>query len=193
MIKVLPLSFRAEFILDLHRARRIHIHLNGTVYISAVVHCPVVQHDTTVAKPSNRVHIMRNIQNGSSFGFRDIAHFFQAFLLKRHISHRKNFIHDHDLSIQMRSHRERQLDIHTGGVALHRSIDELTAFGEFDDVLHVGVDLSLCHAENRAIHVDVLTSGELSMKACADLQHGSHTPIQADSAARRSGHTRDNL
>ena len=93
----------------------------------------------------------------------------------------------------MRGDGEGELDVHAAGIALDRGVDELAALGELNDVLHLGVDLLLGHAEDCAVHVDILAPGQLAVKAGADLQHGGHAPVQANPAARRRGHAGDEL
>ena len=56
-----------------------------------------------------------------------------------------------------------------------------------DDVLDLGVDLTLGHAEDRAVHIDILASRQLPVKAGPDLKHGSNAAVQTDHAGSRRG------
>ena len=74
----------------------------------------------------------------------------------------------------MSGDREREADVHAAGVALHRRVDELLDVGELDDLVELAFDLGLAHAEDRAVQVDVLASGQLGVEAGADLQQRRH-------------------
>ncbi len=57
---------------------------------------------------------------------------------------------------------------HAGGVELHGRVDEVLDLGEGDDVVELGRTSPVGHAEQPAVHEDVLPAGELGVKAHAD-------------------------
>ena len=126
---------------------------------------------------------MAHIENCATLRSRDIVHLVQTLFLKCHITYRQHFIHNHYLGVQMCSNRKRKFHVHTAGIPLHRRIDKLSAFGEFDDILQLLIDLFFSHPQNRAVHIDILPAGQLRMKSRADLQHGRNPSVQADHSA----------
>src|SRR5262249_34342913 len=88
-----------------------------------------------------------------------------------------------DLGLQVRRHGEGQPDVHAGGIALDGRVEEFLDLGEGDDLVELAVDLGLAHAEDGAVHVDVLAARELGVEAGADLQEGG----EAAAEPRRAG------
>ena len=58
---------------------------------------------------------------------------------------------------------------------------------------YLGIDLGAGHAQNSAVHVDVLAAGHLVVKAGAHFQHGSHPPAQPDLALGGGGNAGQNF
>ena len=58
----------------------------------------------------------------------------------------QHLVDDQDLRLEVRGDREGQADVHPGGVALHRRVEELLDLGEGDDLVELAVDLGLPHA-----------------------------------------------
>ena len=85
----------------------------------------VIQHNAPIAKLPNCVHVMADIENRAAFCSRYVTHLIEALLLKGHIPDCQHLVHDHDLAVEMRRDRKRQLDIHAGGIALDRRVDKL--------------------------------------------------------------------
>ena len=52
--------------------------------------------------------------------------------------------------------------------------------------INFSVDFRLRHAEDCAVHIDILAAGQLRVEAGADLQHGRHAPTQPDLSAAGS-------
>ena len=71
----------------------------------------------------------------------------------------------------MRGHGEGQLDEHAAGIALDGCVDEVAALGKFNDLRQLCVDLGAGHAQNRAVHINVLAARHLVVEAGADLEH----------------------
>ena len=170
-----------------------HVNRNGLLYIAVKNHAALVQHHAAGTQLADGAHVVADIQNRAAFLPGNIAHFAKAFLLELHITHGQNFIHYHDLAVQMSSYGKGQLDKHTAGIALDGGINKITALGKFNDLVDLGIDLGAGHAQNGAVHVDVLAAGHFVVEAGADFQHGSHTPAQADLAFGRGGNAGQNF
>ncbi len=52
---------------------------------------------------------------------------------------------------------------------------------------------SALHAEDGAVHVDVLTTGQFRMEACPHFEQGTHAPTHGDRAACRIGDAGEDL
>ena len=86
---------------------------------------------------------------------------------------RQHLVDDQDLGLQVRGHGEGQPHIHPRGIPLHRRIQELLDLGEHDDLVEFAVDLGLLHAQDRAVEVHVLATGQLGMESRPDLQEAT--------------------
>src|SRR5207244_4132399 len=117
----------------------------------------------------------------------------KAFLLKRQISDRKDFIHNKNFRIEMSRNGERQPDIHSAGVMLHRCIKELFDFGKSNDLIEAARDFRSAHAENRAIEKDILPSCEFGMKSGANLEQACESSANCDGSLSGTGDARKNL
>ena len=161
--------------------------MDGLFHIAFKHHLALIQHDTAVTELTDGIHIVGNIQNSASLLFGGSAHFFQTLFLEGHITNRQDFVHDHDLTIQVGCHGEGQLDIHTGRITLDGGINKLPHLGKFDDVLHLGIDLRLGHAKDGAVHIHIFPAGHFTIEAGTHFQHGSDAAIDVDHAFRRCG------
>jgi len=64
---------------------------------------------------------------------------------------------------------------------------------EGDDLIEVARDFRVLHAEDRAIEINVLASGQLAMKPGSDLEQTSHAPIEPCPPFGRFGDARENF
>ena len=164
-----------------------HIHGNGLFYIAVKDHAALVQHHAAGAQLADGAHVVADVQDGAALLPGNIAHFAQAFLLELHIAHGQHFVHYHDLAVQVGGNGKRQLDEHAAGIPLDGGINKISALRKFNDLVDLGIDLGAGHAQNSAVHVDVLAAGHLVVKAGAHFQHGSHPPAQPDLALGGGG------
>src|ERR1017187_8046498 len=134
-----------------------------------VNHFAVVQADALLGKTSNRRHIVTHKQHRPSAP-RHFTHLPKAFLLELSVPNRQHFINDQDLRLEMRRHRKRQPYIHPARVSLHWCIKELLHLGERHDLIELSGNLTSAHAQDCPVHIDVLTTCELGVKAGAYLQ-----------------------
>src|SRR5258706_13151307 len=79
----------------------------------------------------------------------------------------------------MRGDRERESQIHAGGIMFGRRVDKLFEFRKRHDLVELAVDFIAAHAKDRSAEVDILTAGQLRMETGADLQQGTHAPVHA--------------
>ena len=183
---------------------KVHVHL---VFAEAAVHVgrdrslrlpveddlAVVEQDAAVAELPDRVHVVTDVEDGAPLLLRGLPHAGEAFLLKGHVADGEHLVHDDDLAAQVRGDGEGELDKHAGGVALDRRVDKIADLGEFNDLLHELVDLGAAHAEDRAVHIDVLPPGHLPVEAGADLKHRGDAAPELDLSLGRGGDAGDEL
>jgi len=130
---------------------------------------------------------MRNEQDSSAFTGGDVFHLSDGFLLELGIADGEDFVHDEDLGIEEGCYGEAKTDSHTGGITLHWGVDIALTTGEIDDLVQLGLDLITRHAEDGAVHEDVLATRHLAMEAGADLQERTDTTVSTDSASGGAG------
>ena len=135
---------------------------------------------------------MGDKEDGSSIAD-DLFHSLHAAILKLLIPDRENLVDDQDLGLQEGGHRERKLHIHAARVALHRGIDEILHTGEGDDLVELGRDFSPGHAEDGAIHVNIIPTGQVGVEAGADLQEAADAAIDLDATGAGSSDAGDEL
>ena len=171
----------------------IHVNGDGVLHVAVVDDLALVQHDAAGAQLADGAHVVADIEHCAALLAGHVAHFAQALLLEFHVAHREDLVHDHDLGVEMGGHREGQLDEHAAGVALDRSVDEIAAFGEFNDLIQLGIHLGPGHAQDGAIHIDVFAAGHLVVEAGAHLQHAGNAALEPDFALRGGGDAAEQL
>ena len=137
-------------------------------------------HEAVIADPSEGPDQIRRTSRPSTARppfIGHLPHLAQAFFLKGGVAHRQDFVHQEDLRLQVGRHRKGQADIHAGGIALHRGVQELLHLGEGDDLVELPVDLRLFHPQDGAVQIDVFPAGEFGMKAGAHFQEGAHPAV----------------
>lgn len=116
-----------------------------------------------------------------------------AFLLEEHVANGERLVNDEDVGLGDGGDSKRDARDHAGGEVLHGHVHEVGQLGKLDDLLEVSVDELFGVAEQRAVEVDVLASGELEVKTRAKLDQGRD--IAAHDALALAGfeHTGDDL
>src|SRR5260370_38554513 len=94
------------------------------------------------------------------------------------MDNRQDFVHHQDFRIQVGSYRERQADVHSAGVMLHRSVKKFFDFGESNDLIEALGDFGLAHPQNRAIQKDVFPARQFGMKPGTYFEQTSHPATQ---------------
>ena len=82
-----------------------------------------------------------------------------ALFLELHVADSKNLVHDQDLGVEVSRDRKGELDEHSRGIALDGRVDAGLALRKADDLVNFGVYLGFCHAENRAVEIDIFSGG----------------------------------
>src|SRR6516162_10611796 len=82
----------------------------------------------------------------------------------------------------MRGHRKGQSHVHTTAVTFHRCVEESFDFSERHNLVELGPNLGAGHPKDCTVQINVLASGELRMKAGADLEEAGHPPSDANPA-----------
>lgn len=129
---------------------------------------------------------MAHEQYSSAFAFGDILHLADGFLLELGIADSQNLVHHQDLGVEVRSNSEAQTDHHTATIALNRGVQVTLAAREIDDLIELSGDLLFGHAQNGAVHEDILPTRHLLVETRADLQEAGDAAPRADSAHGRA-------
>src|SRR5207302_8193431 len=90
-------------------------------------------------------------------------------------------------------YRERQPNVHAARIALHRRIEKLINLGEGDDLVKFLSDLAAAHPQDRAVEIDVLSSGQFGVKSGADLQQAADAAANLHFAATGLGDSRQDF
>ena len=120
---------------------------------------------------------MTHEEDGAALALGNVFHLTYRFLLELRIADGQDLVNDEDLGFQESRDGEAETDGHTGGITLHRGVDIPFAAGEIDDLIELGLDLITRHAEDSAVHEDILPPGHLAMEAGADLEEATDTAV----------------
>src|SRR5580700_4637190 len=145
-----------------------------------------------VAQPPDLVHLVTH-QHDRPPCPRHVPHLPQALLLKIDVPHRQHFVHQQNLRLQVRRHRERQPHVHPARIMLHRRIDELLDLRKRHNLIELPRDLPLAHPQNRPAQVSILPPGQLPVKPRPHLQQTPHPPMNLRPTSRRSRNSRQDL
>ena len=129
---------------------------------------------------------MTHEEDGAALALGDVFHLADGFLLELGIADGEDLVHYEDLGLQESRDGEAETDGHTRTITLDWGIDISLAAAEVDDLIQFGLDLAAGHAEDGAVHEDILPPGHLAMEAGADLEEGADTSVGTDSAGRRA-------
>src|SRR5581483_10055408 len=152
----------------------------------------LVKHGAPRAQVLNCGHVVRDEQNGPAAAA-DLAHLAQAFLLESEIADREDLIHNQNLGVEMRRHGECQPHIHAAGVMLYRSVEKLLDFRKRHNLIEAATDFRLAHAQDGAIQINILPSGQLGMEAGSDLEQAGHASAHRHLTRSRAGNARKNF
>ena len=101
-------------------------------------------------------------------------------LVKRLVADGEHFVDEQHVGIDVDRHGEPEAHVHAGRVGLHRRVDELLELGKGDDLVEALGNRALRQSEHHAVDEDVLTAGNLRMKAGAELDERRDTALHLD-------------
>ena len=124
----------------------------------------------------------------------DARHLAQALLLKcRRRRSRSTSSTSKDLGDKVGGDGEGEADVHPARIPLDGCVDERLDLGERDDLVEVPPDLRLLHAEDSAVEIDVLASGQLRVEAGSHLEQRADPTVDDGGALGRLGDAREDL
>jgi len=93
----------------------------------------------------------------------------------------------------VRGYRKRQTHVHPAGVALDRRVQEFLNLRKCHNLVKLALNLTSPHAEDGAIHVDVLAPRQLWMEAGANFQQRANPAVDGCPTLGRFSNARENL
>src|SRR5947209_571578 len=129
---------------------------------------------------------MADEKNGASFVC-NIVHARHAFLLKRGVANREDFVNEEYFGLKVGSNRKCQSHVHAAGISLDGRVEEAFDAGKIDDLVKLAADLRTPHAKDASVQVYVFAACQLRMEAGADFQKTSNTTIEKDLTLCRFG------
>ena len=130
-----------------------------------------------IAQCSYRTHIMTYEKDGAALALAHVFHLTDGFFLELCIADGEDFVHYQYLRLQESRYGEAQTDSHTRAITFHRGVDISLTAGEIDDLVQLGLYLVPAHAEDGAVHEDILPTRHLPVESCADLQEASNSAM----------------
>src|SRR5215831_17680296 len=119
---------------------------------------------------------MADEQDGSAFP-RHIPHLAEALLLEGRVPYREDLVENKNLRLEVGGDGEGQTYIHAARVPFDRCIHERLDPRKLNDLVQLPVDFGLFHAQDGAVQVNVLQTGQLTMKTGANLEESTHSPV----------------
>ena len=86
------------------------------------------------------------------------------------IANGENFIDNENLWFQESSYGEAEADGHTRGETLDRGVEVTFDASKINNLVELTGNLSLGHAHDAAVHIDILSCGHLRVETGANLQ-----------------------
>src|SRR5438067_2342574 len=93
----------------------------------------------------------------------------------------------------MRRDGKSQPNVHPGGIALNRCIEEFLDFRESHDLVEFTADLCARHAEDRSVQINIFTPSQLGMEASSNLEEAGNATSDHNPAHARFGDSRQHL
>src|SRR5262245_31168777 len=134
---------------------------------------PVVEPDHTLAETTNLPHLVADEDHRSPLAA-DFVHLAETAALELGITDGQDFVDQQNVWLKVCRDGKRQPHLHPARIVLHRSVNESIDLSEGHDLVETTDNLAALHAKDRAIDEDVLPSGELRMKPCADFEKRAH-------------------
>ena len=125
--------------------------------------------------------------------FLELFEFTVTFCLEENITHRKSFIHDQNLRININGNSKSQSYKHTAWICFHRLIYKITDIGKIQNRLQLGINFLPGKANHTSIQIHILNPGILHIKAGSQLQKSRYPAIYRHISTSRRKHPCNNL
>src|SRR5580704_496588 len=126
----------------------------------------------------DRFEVMR-YEKDRSAGLDNRTNSVDATLLENVVTYAEDFIDNKYFRIDVCCHREPQAGEHAGGIAFYGRVDELFQAREGDDLVELRLNLSLLHAENRAMEKNILHPGQIRVETSGNLQESGKASVHS--------------
>src|SRR5690606_2046590 len=114
----------------------------------------------------------------------DRTHFLQSSRLEGEVADAEHLVDDQNIGLHVRRDGKAEAREHPGGVAFHRSVDELVKSRELYDLVELAADFGARHAENCAVQIDVVSARQVQVEASADFDQRRETAVHLDVPTR---------
>src|SRR5215210_1672890 len=153
---------------------------------------PPLEHNSAGAELPYARHVVAAEQNRAPL-LVQVAHASEGAIPEVNVTDGEHFIHDQYFRVQVRSDGKGKTHEHAARIPLHRRVDELLELRELDNRVELSLYLRAVHAEDGTVQEDVLTSGELRMKAGSNLEQARYATSKIGVALSGRRDARKNL
>ena len=168
--------------LALHAKEQVQIGVGHVLGRPFLVHHAAFQQDGAVTVTGDLLGGMGDKQDGGAA--RDqLLEPAEALGLELGVSHGQSLVDDQHVGLDAGRNGKGQPHVHAGRVRLDGPIDELADVGKGFDIGKAPGDFLSVDAQDGAIEIDVLASGELGVEARAQLQQRGHAATNVDLAS----------
>ena len=168
--------------LALHAEEQVQVGIGHVLGRAFLVHHATFQQDGAVTVTGDLLGGMGDEQDGGAA--RDqLLETAEALGLELGVPHGQSLVDDQHVRLDAGRDGKGQPHVHAGRVRLDGPVDELANVGEGFDVGKAPGDFLSADAQDGAIEIDVLTSGELGVEARAQLQQRGHATTDGDLAS----------
>ena len=150
------------------------------------------QHDAAITNLRHQIQVVAHHDQGLA-SRAQLLNLRDALLLEGLVAHRQNLIHQEDIRACVHGNRESQAQVHTRRVELHLGIDELVNLSKIHNRIEGSLNLFLGHAQNRAVQVHVIASGQVGVETSAHLNQTRDIATSQNLAAVGTHHARNHL
>lgn len=95
--------------------------------------------------------VMSYKQCRASLRTRNILHLAETFFLKVRVANRQHLVHQKNLGVEMRGHREGQTHMHTARIAFHRGIQKFLDLSKDNNLIEFPTNFCAAHPGNGAV------------------------------------------
>src|SRR5262245_52876674 len=143
-----------------------------------------IQPECLVAEPRDEIQRVSHKEDGAAPSA-EFSKLVETFVRERLVAHRKHFVDEQDIGIDIDRHRKTEAHVHAGRVGLHRRVDTFVELREPDDLVEPIGDLAATESEHQSIDVDVLPTRYFRMKSGAQLDERRDASLNANAPRGR--------